>query len=184
MKQTFERVNRAALDKVRAVCADGDLYMAVPLDGAAENTHVIVYSPGNDCWNLMELAVSDFTVFEGKTMCVCGGSIYLFSDGDSFGGNAIHARYTFPIRAEAGKRLFTRRFLFPVVMAEEGCLKITVKGDDITLSRIVALPQGKSMACIRLGVQGRLIEFGIENVLGCGFELPDGIKVEFGMTEG
>ena len=149
-----------------------------------ENTHIIVYSPGNDCWGLMELAVKDFCVLGGKTMCICGGSVYLFPEGNSFGGNAITAKVTLPIQTAGGKRMFTRRFVFPAAAEAEGALKITARGDDMVLSRTVTLPRGRSMVDLRLGVQGRLIELTIENVEGCGFELPGGMSVEFGITEG
>ncbi len=184
MQRTFERINRAAPDKVRVAVVGNTLYLAVPLDGAVENTHIIVYSPENDCWGLMELAVKDFCVFAGKTMCICGENVYLFLEGNSFGGNAITAKVTLPIQSAGGKRLFTRRLVFPAAAEEEGALKITARGDDSVLSRTVVLPRGRSMVCLHLGVQGRLVELEIENVQGCGFELPGGMTAEFGITEG
>jgi hypothetical protein len=58
------RVNFQAANRAAAAYFDDAYHLALPLDGATDNTHILRYEPRRECWSLHDLAMKDLTLHD------------------------------------------------------------------------------------------------------------------------
>ena len=160
------------------------MYLALPLDEAQENSHVIEYRLHDGTCSLVELAgVKDFLVLREENgerlLCLIGNRIYEYGSGGTLAGEKIAARWTSPVIAPQTldvKRTVGRMSM--LIEAENGGA-VRLKLTDGERERTAEIPLGKGVNLIRqrLRLRGRTFRFSIENVDGCGMSLPDGLEI-------
>ena len=180
----WERMNREAITGACAAIFGDVMYLALPLDGAMENSHVIEYRLHDGVCSLVELAgVKDFLVLREETgerlICLIGERIYEYGFGGTLAGEKIAARWTSPVIAPQTldvKRTVGRMSM--LIEAENGGA-VRLRLTDGEKERIAEVPLKKGVNQIRqrLRLRGRTFRFSIENVDGCAMSLPDGLEI-------
>ena len=183
----WERLNREAMDGACAVICRDVMYLALPLDGARENSHVLEYRLNEKTCSLTALAgVRDFMVVRDgggeKLLCLIGKEIHEYGCGGTLAGQSVEARWTSPeisMGTLAAKRTVGRMNLIAEAHAAGGGngLKLTLMSGEKERSRVIRLKEGMNMIRQRIRIRGRTFRFRIENVDGCSLTIPDGLEI-------
>ena len=189
MDGIWKRMNRGAMEKACAAIHGETLYLALPLDGAEENSHVVEYRLDEKTWSLVSLAgVRDWLVIREGTgerlLCLVGRRVYAYGRGDALAGELINACWISPELAPgalASRK--TVRFLSMAVNARPAAggecgVRLSLISGGRERSCVVYLPEGLSLIRRRLRIRGRSVRFRIENIDGCYLSLPDGMEIE------
>lgn len=185
MKNVFERVNYGAVSQACAALFDDVIYLAVPLDGATGNSHVIEYSLADGMWALLDCAgIRDWLVRrDGQTetlLCLTENGLFAFGAGSDFGGQPINARWVSPILTleTRSTRKRTGRIYLSVFAPKPASMKLTMQSESGRAEKVIPLSQGLNIVRKRLRVRGRFIRFSIESADGAPFSLPSGLEIE------
>lgn len=189
LKDVWKRLNAGAITTARACIYDDILYLAVPLDGSARNTHVIEYSLQDGTYSLLDFAgVDDWIVFrEGQSetlMCLSGRQLYRYDAGTSFAGRPIQAYWLSP-EITLGS-LTTKKKVGRIYMSvnaqsldygKDPEMKITLTSGKKERTKIIALKNGYNEVRKRIKVRGRSFRFQIENVDGNPLTINRGMEI-------
>jgi len=181
MKDVFARVNRSAITQACAALWQDVIFLAVPLDGAAENTHVVTYSLSDGTWALMSLAgVKDWLVRregqEEQLLCLTGDGLFRFGEGDEALPGATWLTPVLPAKPLNRRRM--GRVSFPIEAADAGEVTLTALSENGQVSRTAAFPAGRSAIRQRLRLRGRQLRLRVEAAGTAAFCLPDGVDIE------
>ena len=180
----WERMNRKAIGGACAAVFGDTMYLALPLDGAEENSHVIEYRLHDGTCSLVELpGVKEFLVVREemgeRLICLIGDRIYEYGVGGMLAGEKISARWTSPVIASSSldvKRTVSRMSMV-IEAEEEGAVRLGLMSGSEEKVMKVRLKQGMNLVRQRLRIRGRTFRFLIENVDGCGIRIPDGLEI-------
>jgi len=181
MKDVFARVNPQAVGSACAALWRDVIYLALPLDGAAANTHVVRYSLSDGTWALLSCAgVRDWLVWrEGQNeelLCLTDAGLFRFGAGDVAlpGG-----RWTTPVLpAKTLTRRRLGRVSFVIESGTGGALTLWAESDAGRREKTVTFGVGRSCVRQRLRLRGRALRLGIEGGGAAMFSLPDGVELE------
>lgn len=180
----WERMNRDAMAGACAAVFGDTMYLALPLDGAQENSHVIEYRLHDGTCSLVSLAgVRDWLVLRGETgeklICLIGDGIYEYGTGGTLAGNPVSARWVSPVIAPGaldGVRTVGRMSMM-IEADEEGAVRLGLMSGEKKRVKEIPLKKGLNLIRQRLRIRGRTFRFTIENVDGCAIKLPDGMEI-------
>lgn len=181
MKDVFARVNRQAAATACAALWQDVIYLALPLDGAAQNTHVVRYSLADGSWALLEApGVRDWLVRrEGQRetlLCLTGSGLFRFCAGEGALPGARWITPVLPAGARGRRRL--GRVIFPIEAEAAGTLTLSALSESGRADRTVSFGAGSSLVRRRLPLRGRSLRLLITAGNTAVFSLPDGIDLE------
>lgn len=189
IKDIWARVNAATVEKACAVLKDNIIYLAVPLDGANHNTHVIEYDLRTGVYSLVALdGVDDWLLMrEGQQetmLYLNGGKVYRYAAGYTMYGDAIHASWLSP-QIRVGTLLSRKQTgrLYMLVTARSldvnrsPQIKITLLSQGKVRSKTIKLNNGQNILRKRIKIRGRTFQFKIENVSGDPLTIHRGVQL-------
>ena len=181
MKQVFARVNPAAVSGACAALWRDVIYLALPLDGAAENTHVVRYALSDGTWALLNVAgVRDWLLWrEGQSeqlLCLTGEGLFRVGEGQAALPGARWVTPVLPAKILNRRRL--RRAVFAIEADAPGTLTLTAASERGEASREAAFEAGRTVVRQRLPARGRFLRLTIEAGGTAMFSLPDGMELE------
>ena len=165
MEGVFSRVSQSAAACACAALWRDVIYLALPLDGAAENTHVVRYSLSDGSWALLDIAgVKDWLVWrEGQReelICLIGDGIFRFEAGE---GALSGARWITPVLpSKTLNRRRLGRVAFAIDAGAAGTLTLTAVSETGQAVKTASFPAGHSVLRQRLRLRGRGLRHGIE----------------------
>ena len=180
----WERMNREAITGACAAVFGDTMYLALPLDGAEENSHVIEYRLHDGTCSLVKLAgVREFLAVREemgeRLICLIGDRIYAYGEGGMLAGEPVEARWLSPVITPSSldvKRTVSRMGM--VIEAENGgAVRLVLTDGEKERTTVIPLKQGVNVVRQRMRIRGRTFRFSIENVDGCGMRLPDGLEI-------
>lgn len=185
----WRRLNTAAIDKARACIYEDVIYLSVPLDSAAANSHVIEYNLRDGTYSIMSFAgITDWLVHrEGQTetlLCLVGSQIYRYDTGTNFCGQPINAYWTSP-EISLGT-LTTKKKVGRIYMSvnaqsldfqRDPSIRITLMSGNKTRSKEIPLKNGHNDVRKRIKVRGRSFRFRIENCNGDPLTINRGMEI-------
>lgn len=184
----FERLNPAAIDQACAVLTGDVMYIALPLDGAASNSHVLRYSLADDSWALLSLSgVRDFLIRRDgqkeELLCLTGEGLFRLGAGDTFGAENVTGEWLSPqlLGDRRVERKRTNRLRVTVEMEKAGAITLFTQSEQGRAERTISLPAGTSVLKPRLRVCGRRVRFGLKT--SAPVRLPEGLTLEIEMDE-
>ena len=159
----WKRMNRAALEGACAAIYRDTMYLALPLDGAEENSHVVQYRLADGNCSVVELAgVKDWLVLRGadgeKLICLIGNGIFEYGAGIRLNGAAVGARWLSPVIALntlTAKRTVGRMYLTAEAETDGAGIRLTLMGDRVRRSREIPLKKGTNLIRQRIRARGR-----------------------------
>ena len=178
-----------AIGKACAVLKETVLYLAVPLDGSAINTHVVEYDvttgvysiialPGVDDWLLLREGQSE------KLLYLDADTIYAYGNGYTFHGEPIEARWTSPeiscgslSSKKSTGRIYMTVDAQSLDVTKEPVLKITLETDKKERTKLIPLKNGINRLRKRVKIRGRTFRFTLENVDGNPLSINSGIEI-------
>ena len=187
MEKIWARMNRGAIGGACAAIYGDVLYLALPLDGAEENSHLLAYGLDDGYWSLMDLSgVRDMLVVrEGtgeKLLLLSGRQVLAWGAGDAFPGRAIAAAWLSPVmgmNALTAKRTVGRVCFAAEAQAtgEPAGVRLTMISGERERSREIPLADGLNLVRQRIRIRGRTFRFRLENMNGCRLTLPAGLEM-------
>lgn len=185
----WKRLNMAAIDKARACICDDVLYLSIPLDGSATNTHVVEYSLQDGSYSLMALpGIADWLVHrEGLAetlMCLVDSVIYRYDTGTNFCGQPINAYWLSP-EITLGT-LTTKKKVGRIYMSVNAQsldfeknpeMKVSLISGNKERAKVIALKNGSNEVRKRIKIRGRSFRFRIENVNGNPLTINRGMEI-------
>lgn len=179
----FERLNPKAIDRACAVLKDDVIYLAVPLDNAAQNSHVIRYSLCDDSWALLTCAgVRDWLIWrDGQSetlMCLTEEGLFKFGTGDTFGEAPVRGEWLSPelMGDERARRKRTGRLYVTVQSSQPGSITLYTQSEHSRAEKTLPIDAGITLLKPRLRVCGRHLRFGLSSEAPiC---LPEGLSLE------
>ncbi|MBQ2955690.1 MAG: hypothetical protein IJE08_04435 [Clostridia bacterium] len=185
LTKIFERMNRAAIRNACAAIHGDTMYLALPLDGAEENSHVVEYRLSDGVCSVVTLGgVKDWLVKRDasgdRLLCLIGRMVYEYGKGRLLAGETIEARWTSPVvsMGTISARRTAGRIYLTVEAEEDGAaIILTMIGDGVKRSMRIELKKGVNLIRPRIRVRGRTFRFRIENADGCSLTLPDGMEI-------
>ena len=184
----FERLNPDAINQACAVLAGDVMYIALPLDGAASNSHVLRYSLADDSWALLSLSgVRDFLICRDgqkeELLCLTGEGLFRLGTGDGFGAENVTGEWLSPMllgdRRVERKR--TNRLRVTVEAEKAGAITLFTQSEQNRAECTISLPAGISVLKPRLRVCGRRVRFGLKT--SAPVRLPEGLALEIEVDE-
>ena len=180
----WERMTRTALAGACAAIFGDTMYLALPLDGAEKNSHVLEYRMHDGTCSLVELAdVREFLVVREamgeRLICLIGNRIYEYGAGGQLAGQPIEARWISPVimpSAMEAKRTVGRMSMI-IEAEEDGAVRLGLVSAEKERKQVVPLRKGVNLIRKRIRIRGRTFRFTIENVNGCGMKLPGGLEI-------
>lgn len=181
----WQRMNPQAIDGACAAIYQDVLYLALPLDGAQQNSHVLEYRLQEGTYSLIALSgVRDFLVLrEGqheKLLCLIGRTVYEYGSGETLAGEQIQAYWLSPwltLSTIAAKRTAGRVCMAVEAQGDSPRMLLTIIGRSRQRSKCVPLQKGVNLLRERIRLRDRQFRFRIENMGGCRLTLPDGIEI-------
>ena len=184
----FERLNPDAIAEACAVLTGDVMYIALPLDGAAANSHVLRYSLADDSWALLSLSgVRDFLIRRlgqrEELLCLTGEGLFHLGAGDSFGAESVTGEWLSPelLGDKRTERKRTNRLRVTVETEKPGAITLFTQSEQGRAERTIELPAGVSILKPRLRVCGRRIRFGVRT--SAPVRLPEGLALEIEVDE-
>jgi len=185
LKGIWDRMNRSAIGKACAVIWGDVLYLALALDGAAENSHVLEYRLNEKCASLVELSgVKEWLIVREdageKLVCLTGNRIVEYGRGALLNGAKVKAHWVSPEIAlgTLTVKCTVGRICMAVEASEEDVqMKLALMSGQRIRERKVRLVKGLNLIRQRLRIRGRSFRFRIENVDGCALKFPDGMEI-------
>ena len=184
----YRRINPQAIEGACAAICDDVMYIALPLDGAGENSHVLEYRLRERTYSLISLeGVRDFLLLrEGqkeRLLCLIGADVYEYGAGDTLAGREIEAYWLSPyvtMDTLSAKRTVTR--LCVTVQAHslsEDLPQMTISliGEGKQRMKQIRLKEGINLLRERIRLRARHFRFRIENAGGCQLIIPDGLDI-------
>lgn len=189
LKDFWNRINPSTIGKACAVLKETVLYLAVPLDGSAINTHVVEYDvttgvysiialPGVDDWLLLREGQSE------KLLYLDADTIYAYGNGYTFHGEPIEARWTSPeiscgslSSKKSTGRIYMTVDAQSLDVSKEPVLKITLETDKKERTKLIPLKNGINRLRKRVKIRGRTFRFTLENVDGNPLSINSGIEI-------
>jgi hypothetical protein len=189
LKDIWSRINGTTIQTACAVLKDGIIYLAVPLDGSAINTHVIEYDIKHGVYSLVSLAgVDDWLIMrEGQKetlLFLNGETIYQYGAGNTFYGEDIDACWLSPeitcgtlsSRKQTG-RIYMLVNATSIDVDAEPSMKLTLYSGDKQREKVIPLKSGRNEIRKRVKIRGRTFRFKIENVDGNPLTIHRGIEI-------
>lgn len=184
LKGIWERMNRETMKDACAAIFGDVMYLALPLDGAEENSHVIEYRLNDGTCSLVELpGVRDFLVLREesgeKLICLIGDTVYEYGAGGTLAGKPTAARWVSPVIAPSSLdiRRTVGRMSLVIEAEEDGGVRLGLMSGEKEKSSVIRLKKGANLIRQRIRIRGRTFRFFIENVDGCAIRLPDGLEI-------
>ena len=186
LKEVWARVNQKAVDQAcAAVCGDV-LYLALPLDGATKNSHVVEYGLLDGACSLTDWSgVTDLLLWregqEERLVCLMGERVCLY---DADGEAPVCAVWNSPIlsiKSLAGRKRTGRLYLsvnaHALNAARQPRIRLTLLSGDRSRACEIPLREGRNTVRRRLTIRGRDFRFRIENVDGDPLALNRGMEI-------
>ncbi len=184
----YQRMNPSAIEGAcSAICGDV-MYIALPLDGADENSHVLEYRLREGTYSLISLAgVRDFLLLRDgqseRLLCLIGEKVYEYGAGDMLAGEQIEAHWLSPyvtMDTLAAKRTVNRLCMTVEAQSLDGQppqMVLTLIGGGRRCTKRIDLKEGVNLLRERLRLRARQFRFRIENAKGCRLHFPDGLEI-------
>ena len=181
MKDVFARVNQRAVGSACAALWRDVIYLALPLDGAAENTHVVRYALSDGSWALLDIAgARDFLIWrdgqDERLYCLTGDGLVRFDEGGAALPGARWITPVLPSRTAVRRRL--GRVCFPIEAEAAGEMTLSALSENGQVQKRVRFGRGRSIVRQRLRLRGRALRVRIESSGTAMFSLPDGMELE------
>lgn len=201
LKDVWARINPSTMSKACAVMMDTIIYLAVPLDGSAINTHVIEYDVSTGIYSIIEYAgVDDWLIlrdnrfeytgsstFSGKLerlLFLNGDKIYSYGVGYTFAGEPINASWQSP-KISCGSisskkstgRIYMSIDAQSLTVGSTPSIRITMYSGDKVRSKLIPLKNGVNNIRKRVKIRGRTFSFKLENVNGDPFTINKGMEI-------
>lgn len=172
-----------------AVMKDSIIYLAVPLDGSAINTHVIEYDVSTGIYSLIELpGIDDWLILrEGQKetlLYLDGDKILRYGASYSFCGDPIEASWISPeitCGSIASKKSTGRIYMTveaqSLDITKEPEMRITMFTDKKERTKTIALKNGINRLRKRVKIRGRAFRFKIENIDGNPLSVNRGMEI-------
>jgi len=180
----WNRMNREAMKAACSAVFGDTMYLALPLDGAEENSHVIEYRLHDGVCSLVELpGVRDFLVLREETgeklVCLIGDTVYEYGAGGTLAGRPAAARWVSPVIAPSSLdvRRTVGRMNLIIDAEEDGGIRLGLISGEREKSSVIRLKKGVNLIRQRIRIRGRTFRFFIETVDGCAVRLPDGLEI-------
>lgn len=189
LREVWKRINKAAIEKACACIQDDTLYLALPLDGAEENSHVIEYSLNDGTYSMMDYAgINGWLVYregqEETLMCLIGAQLYIYDSGTNYCGKPISAYWISPeitlgtltTKKKVG-RIYMSVSAQSLDINEEPQIRLTLMSGNKERTKLVRLKNGSNILRQRIKVRGRSFRFRIENVDGNPLTINRGMEI-------
>ena len=196
LKDIWPRIRPGSISKACAAIMDGIIYLAVALDGAAMNTHVIEYDTRTGNYNIVELpGVDDWLVLrEGQKetlLFLNVNQVYQYDSGYTFYYNAqtqandpINAEWTSPMiscGSLASKKQTGRIYMAVTAtsldVSADPYIKLSMLSGNKTRTKLIKLKSGLNEIRKRVKIRGRTFRFKIENVNGDPLTIHRGMEI-------
>lgn len=188
MEAVWQRINPEAMEGACAAIYKDVLYLALPLDGAEQNSHVVEYRLQEGTYSLISLAgVRDWLVLREaqgeRLLCLIGAQVYEYGRGEAFGDACIQAHWFSPwvtMNTLAAKRTVGKLCMTVEAHSTGGDVPemvLSVIGGERMRSKRIRLNEGINLLRERIRLRARQFRIGIENVDGCRLVLPDGMEI-------
>lgn len=183
----WKRLNRAAIGAACATIFGDTLYLALPLDGAAANSHVLQYRLSDGVCSLTALpGVRDWLIVREEVgerlVCLIGRQILEYGVGSALAGQPIRASWISPVISMG--TLAAKRTIGRICFVAEGeaagdavGLRLTLMSGEKERSKDIPLKPGANLIRQRLRIRGRTFRFRIENLGGCRLTISDGLEI-------
>lgn len=189
LQAVWKRMNPAAIERARACIYDDVMYLALPLDGAVENSHVVEYSLKEGTYSLMRFAgVKDWLLLrQGQSerlLCLVGKQVYQYDSGTNFCGQAISAYWLSPeitLGTLASKKKVGRVYMSVNAQSIDAGkapeMKLSLLSGGKVRTKVIALKNGTNQVRKRIKIRGRSFRFRIENVDGNPLTVNRGMEI-------
>ncbi len=189
LKEIWARINPSTIDLACAVLKDSIIYLAVPLDGSAVNTHVIEYDIANGIYSVIALpGVDDWLILrEGQKetlLYLDGRTVYAYGKGYTFHGEAINSSWISPMitcgslsSKKSTGRIYMTVDAQSLTLGETPLLKLTMFSDSKKREKLIPLKNGINRLRKRVKIRGRAFRFKLENVDGNPLSIDGGIEI-------
>lgn len=189
LKDIWARINPSTVNQACAVMKDSVIYLAVPLDGSAINTHVIEYDVSTGVYSIIELpGVDDWLVLrEGQKetlLYLDADTVYRYGVGYTFHGDAIDASWMSPeiTCGSLSSKKSTGRIYMTVDaqsldVSKTPEIRLTMYTDTKERAKLIPLKNGINRLRKRVKIRGRAFRFKIENVNGNPLSINKGMEI-------
>ena len=189
LKNIWTRINPSTINQACAVMKDTVIYLAVPLDGSAINTHVIEYDTSTGVYSLIELpGVDDWLILrEGQKetlLYLDGDKILRYGASYSFSGEPINASWISPeitCGSLASKKSTGRIYMTvdaqSLDITKQPEMRITMFSDTKARTKVIPLKNGINRLRKRVKIRGRAFRFKIENMNGDPLSINKGMEI-------
>ena len=170
----FLRMNKQYAKNAVSIIHKNKLYVALPIDSAVSNSHVIEIDLKRSTYMIRDIPVSAFLEYEDKLIFTNGSRyIYVYGDGDTKDGAVINAYWKTP-KIDLGEKNAVKtsttiyiRGLGRSVLGGECKLKVTTLYDGKTKVKYFPLPLTEKTLRLRFNARGRYLQWIFENYAGC-----------------
>lgn len=189
LKDTWARLNHAAIDRACAVEYNNVLYVAVPLDDDERNSCVVEYHMLDGSYSLVGVAgVDDLYVHRAgqveTLMMISGGQVLRYGAGTAFFGEPIAARWTSPeimCGTLTAKKSTGRIYMIVDAVSLDADkaprMKITMVSGSKERAKVILLNPGTNYIRKRVKIRGRTFRFRIENMDGNPLTIKRGMEI-------
>lgn len=189
LKDIWTRINPSTVNLACAVMKDSVIYLAVPLDGSAINTHVIEYDVSTGVYSIVELpGVDDWLILrEGQKetlLYLDADTVYRYGAGYTFHGDAIEASWISPevTCGSLSSKKSTGRIYMTVDAQSLDInktpeIRLTMYTDTKERTKLISLRNGINRIRKRVKIRGRAFRFKIENVDGNPLSINKGMEI-------
>lgn len=189
LKNVWARLNLASIDKACSMIHDGVMYIAVPLDEAARNSHVVEYHMETGTYSLITLAnVDDFLLLrEGqkeRLLYLSGNQIYEYEKAYNFYGEDINAYWLSPeidcgslAKKKRTGRVYMRVYAQSLDYGRAPEIKLSMISGDKIRTRTIELENGVNYLRTRVRIRGRTFRYKIENTHGDPMQIYGGMEI-------
>jgi len=174
----FSRMNKQYAINAVSIIFKNKLYIALPIDTATKNSHVIEVDLKRQTYMIRDIAVSSFLEYDDKLLfCNSNRFIYAYDDGDTYDGTAISSYWKTPkfdLGAKNAIKTSTTLYVRGKGTSVSGgaCqLKVTVIYDGKSKQKYFTLPETEKTLKFRFNARGRYLQWVFENTEGCRFYL-------------
>ena len=176
-KGFLKRINRQAADRACAAVFQNRLFLAAPLDGAAENNAVLEMDLGSGRMMVRSgIEASAFLVL-GEKLLFAGsdGIVYEYGCGADYNGTAISAYWRTPWTDMGNQTV--EKYLDSLYLIGSGTLEAVLETDRHRQVCRLNLGAQERPARIKLQGHGRRFRLTLRNVDGSAFHLRDGLQI-------
>ena len=189
-----DRINREAAERACSVIHKGVMYVALPLDGSADNNAVIVYDLTEGIYTLLTgYRVDSWLIYHAdndeKLLFTRGGQIMVM-EGDTNDGELIEAHWLSPwfdAGTKSAKKTSGRIYMSVRAESMTGAppqIMLTMESEKKTRVKVIEIKrEGTNVIRPRVKLRGRILRMGIKTVNGARLTIHQGVQLKIEKDE-